>query len=287
MPIAAIALDFDPILRLGDASIRWQAVALTGVILLALVLTAVVGRARRLRADDLLFIAVGIVPGAVIGGRLGYVLAHADAFTANPAASFDPAMGSASLALAVLGGLLTGCVVARLLGTPIRPWLHVASVPVLVAIGLGKLAMLLAGTGQGLPADIDWATSFVGRGPWGSLAPDVPSHPSQVYEGVATLVVAVIVAAAVGRTAGGVPTGRLFLLGLASWATARFIIGFTWRDATVLGPLRVEQLLTLLVVAVCAGLAVMRPADRVTGARGDAAAGGAPAWPEPGSRPRF
>ena len=284
MPIAAIALDFDPILRLGDVTVRWQAVALTGVMLVALVLTAVIARAERLRADDLLFLAVGIVPGAVVGGRLGHVLAHADFYAANPAAIVDPAQGSASLALAFLGGLLTGSVVARLLGTPVGPWLHAAAVPVLLAIGLGKMAMLLAGTGQGLPAGLDWATSFVGPGPWGSLAPDVPSHPSQAYEGLATLGVALVVAAVMGRRAELAPTGRLFLLGVAGWATVRFVVGFTWRDAPVLGPFRVEQLLSLLVVAACVGLLVVRAA----GDTADAAdTGTGPTWPEPASRPRF
>ena len=283
MPIAAIALDFDPILRLGDVTVRWQAVALTGVILVALVLTAVIARAERLRADDLLFLAVGIVPGAVVGGRLGYVLAHADFHAANPAAIIDPAQGSASLALAFLGGLLTGSVVARLLGTPVGPWLHAAAAPVLLAIGLGKMAMLLAGTGQGVPADLDWATSFVGPGPWGSLAPDVPSHPSQAYEGLATLGVALVVAAVMGRRAELAPTGRLFLLGVAGWATVRFVVGFTWRDAPVLGPVGVEQLLSLLVVVACVGLLLVRAARDTA----DAATGTGPAWPEPASRPRF
>lgn len=284
MPIAAIALDFDPILRLGDMTIRWQAVALTGVILLALVLTAVVARAGRLRSDDLLFVAVGVVPGAVIGGRIGYVLAHADFYAANPGAIIDPAQGSASLSLAVLGGLLTGGVVARLLGTPIRPWLHAASLPVLLAIGLGKLSMVLAGSGQGAPAAVDWATSFRGTGPWGSLGADIPSHPSQIYEALGTLLVVVLMAALLARTAGRVPTGRAFLLGLAGWAAVRFVVGFTWRDAPVIGPIGAEQLLTLLVAATCAGLILVRPSDARAG---PTRPGTGPAWPEPASRPRF
>ena len=35
-------------------------------------------RRASLRADDLIFIAVGVVPGAVIGGRIGYGLLHLD-----------------------------------------------------------------------------------------------------------------------------------------------------------------------------------------------------------------
>jgi hypothetical protein len=37
---------------------------------------------------------------------------------------------------------------------------------------------------------------------------------------------------------------------LGLWAIGRFLVGFTWRDATVLGPLRMEQLLALLVLVI-------------------------------------
>ncbi len=288
MPVALIALDFDPILRLGDVTIRWQAVALTGILLAAILPAALGARRAGLRPDDLLFVIVGITPGAVVGGRLGYVLAHADFYAANPSAIVDPGQGSASLALAVLGGMTSGAVVARLLGTAVTPWLRVAAVPVLLAIGLGKLAMVLAGTGQGAPTDLEWATAFVGPGPWGSLAPDIPSHPSQVYEGLATLVVAALLAAGMAFGAFRRSGRRVFLLGVGLWAVARFIVGTTWRDAEVLGPIRAEQLITLVVVLVCGVLAGMtaRSGRLQPGARDvDGSAG--PAWPEASSRPRF
>ena len=286
MPIASIVLDFDPILRLGDVTIRWQAVALTAVVLVALALTALRARRAGLRPDDLLFIVVGVVPGAVIGGRLGYVLGHADFYRDNPGAIVDPAQGSATLGLAVLGGMLTGAIVARLLGTPIRPWLHAATLPILLSIGLGKLAMILVGAGQGIPADLAWATAYAGRGPWGSLAPEIASHPTQAYEGLVALTAALVIALA-GR-AFGAGTGRIFLAGVGLWAIGRFAIGFTWRDAEVVGPLRVEQLIALAVVATCAVLLVIRPAGSTVGGVGrDDPATAQPEWPDPATRPRF
>ncbi len=288
MPNAAIALDFDPILRLGDVTIRWQAVALATTILLALVIAAVVAHAARLRPDDLLFVVVGATPGAVIGGRLGYVLAHADFYAANPAAIVDPAQGSASLALAVVGGTLTGAIVARLLGTAVQPWLHVAALPLLLGIGLGKLAMALSAGGQGALTDAPWATAYLGPGPWGSLAPDLPAHPSQVYEAIVALGVAVVLAALLGRGATGQATGRLFLAGVAAWAAGRLAVGFTWRDPPVLGPLRAEQLLTLALVAGWVWLfAVLPGALPLNRSRRRDGSTAEPSWPEPSSRPQF
>ena len=84
MPIALIAFDFDPLLRLADGlAMRWQTVALVAVISGGLVVAGLIARREGLRRDDLLFIAVAVVPGAVVGGRLGYVLLHLDYYGAN------------------------------------------------------------------------------------------------------------------------------------------------------------------------------------------------------------
>ena len=77
--------------------------------------------AGRLRRDDLILIAFGVVPGAFVGGRLGYGLIHLDYYRANPSTLGDPGQGGLALTLAVVLGTLSGLAVARLLAAPIRP----------------------------------------------------------------------------------------------------------------------------------------------------------------------
>ena len=188
VPIAVILFDFDPYAQLfGDLTVSWGAIALAGVIAAALLLAGILARAAGLRADDVVFIAVGIVPGAVIGGRLGYLIVHSGYYGSTPAQLLDPAVGGLELGLAVVGGFLTGAYVASLLGASVGRWLHIAAAPLLFALGAGKLAMVLTGTGQGVPSDAAWATAYLGPGPWGSLVPALPSVPSQALEGIATL----------------------------------------------------------------------------------------------------
>jgi prolipoprotein diacylglyceryltransferase len=204
-----------------------------------------------LRLDDLAFIVVGAVPGAVAGGRLGYVLDHLGYFQANPAAILDPAQGGLTLTLAVPLGILTGGFIARLLGAPVGRWLHAAALPLLFVLGAGKLVGLLGATGQGLPADVPWATAYGGPGPWGSLAPEIASHPAQAYEAILIGVAIVALAALGGVEVIARRDGAAMFAALGLWAVARFAVAFTWRDPAIVGPLRAEQLLDigLLVVA--------------------------------------
>lgn len=263
VPTAIIAFDFDPFLHVGDGVVRWETLGVAAAIFAALVLAGVGARAMDLRADDLLFVVLGIVPGAVIGGRLGYVLLHPEFFAAQPGAIIDPSVGSLELGLGVVGGLLTGTIVASLLEGSIGRWLHVAALPTLVALGAGKLAGVLGGRGQGAPTDGTWATAYLGPGPWGSLGPEVPAHPSQLYEGIGTLVVILVVMGILAVPGLRRPDGRAFLVGLGLWAVVRIIAASTWRDPATIGGLRTGQLIALAVLVLSAvGLAVLIVRER-------------------------
>lgn len=242
---------FDPVVRLGEsASLRLETIAL-GIVLLVGLLLAARGASTSwmpgLRLDDLAFMVVGAVPGAILGGRLGYVLDHLDYYRANPAAIADPAQGSLTLTLAVPFGILTGGVIARLLGAPISRWMHALVPALLFTLASGKLIGVLGGSGQGTPFNGQWATAYLGPGPWGSLAAELPSHPSQVYEGI--LVGLVVVAMALITRIPFVRRGNgsAMFAALALWAAARFAVAFTWRDAAAVGTLRMEQLLLIAV----------------------------------------
>ena len=263
MPLGVITLAFDPVVELSDtSSVRVETIALAVVLFLGLILAARMALitpsvgpyvpAPGLRFDDLVFILVGAVPGAIVGGRLGYVLDHLAYYKDNPAAILDPGQGGLTLTLAVPLGILTGGFIARLLGAPVGRWLHAAAFPLLFVLAAGKLIGVLGATGQGAPSDLPWATAYAGAGPWGSLAAEIASHPAQAYEAI-LVGLAIAGLAAVGRIeVVARRDGAAMFAAIGLWAIARFLVAFTWRDPAALGPLRMEQLLDLGLLAVAA-----------------------------------
>ena len=150
MPIAVVTFQFDPYAHLfGDLTIRWGAIALAGVIVAALLLAGLLARADGLRMDDVAFVAVGVVPGAVVGGRLGYLIVHAGYYGATPERLLDPSIGSLELGLAVVGGILTGSYVASLLGASVGRWQYLARLPVTIRPRGRQAHHGLTGTGAG------------------------------------------------------------------------------------------------------------------------------------------
>jgi phosphatidylglycerol:prolipoprotein diacylglycerol transferase len=279
VPTAVLAFDFDPLLHLGDGVVRWETVAIAVAIFLSVVLAGVAARSSGLRVDDLLFVILGIVPGAVVGGRLGYVLLHPTFFTSAPGRILDPGVGSLELTVGVLGGALTGSLVALLLDGRPGPWLRAATFPTLLVLAAGKLAMVLGGSGQGLPTTGEPATAYVGSGPWGSLGPAIPSIPSQALEAAATGIVILVIVLVSLVPALRRPDARLFLLATAGWAVARGIVASTWRDPVTVGPFRAEQAIDVVVAIGSFALALAVIAAR----RGEPRTSATPAS-EPGPR---
>jgi len=290
--LASIPLAFDPALALGDRAIRLETLGVAVAVLAGLLWVALIagrtpafegwigtpvhaGHERapgvplgaaddepwHLRRDDLLFIVLGAVPGAVVMGRAFAGLVHLDYYQAFPQAILDPALGSASLSGAVVGGTLSGIYVAALLDAPVGRWLHVAIRPALLVLALVKAAAALGGSGQGGPTDVPWATAYTGPGPWGSVDPATPAHPAQLYEAGTTLAVLLAVVLLARFTGLRRADGRLYAVGIALWALARGFVAGTWRDAEVLGPLKAEQLVCLGIFGVLlatAGIATVR-----------------------------
>jgi len=291
--LGVIEVRFDPIwVSQGPVSLllSWQGLAAGMTVLASLLVAALAARRYRparaadvpddapaLRRDDLLFIAVAVVPGAVIGGRIVYGLDAADVYASDLMALLDPARGSLSLLGAVIGGTLSAAYIARILsgGRPDwRRWLEIAAPLVLFLIVGAKFSQFLGGGGQGLPWTGQQALAFLGPGPWQSVAPAMPSVPSQLLEG-GWAAIGVLILAVVARR---LRFGTVFLWALAWWLTGRIVVAFTWRDEALLGPFDVEQglaVLALIAVAVLLGVgragaarsAISDPTDGV-------------AWPE-------
>jgi prolipoprotein diacylglyceryltransferase len=276
-----VQFNFDQTLSILGLPVRIETLGVAGAVFVVLLLAAlgsgrsrvavasvgggVAGATQKLRRDDLILIAFGAVPGAVAGGRLGYGLIHFDFYAADPRALADPGQGGFELTMAVALGAVTALAVARLLAAPIGRWLDVAALPLLIGLGLGKLAMALGGAGQGAYSDLSWATAFVGPGAWGSINPSYPALPSQLIEGAAVLGAAVLLfimptvlrlrfpdwrwivkVELAPRHDWPALTGKgRFLTAMTLWALVRLVVASTWRDGRVLGPLVAEQILII------------------------------------------
>ncbi|RME32787.1 MAG: prolipoprotein diacylglyceryl transferase [Gammaproteobacteria bacterium] len=203
------------------------------------------------RVDDLVF---QVALGAVLGGRIGYVLFYnLPGYLADPLAVFRVWEGGMSFHGGLLGALAAlwyfahghhrGFLVTADFLAPVVP----------LGLFFGRLANFINGELWGRPTDLPWAMVFPDP-----RAGGIPRHPSQLYE--ATLEGLVLFGLLWFYSARPRPAGSVSGLFLAGYGCARFLVEFAREPDPQLGYLAfgwftMGQLLSLPMVV--AGLALI------------------------------
>jgi len=165
--------------------------------------------------DEALRVAAGMLGGALIGGRLGFVLFNLDApWTLGSLLSFS---GGFVFFTALIGGMLGPMVVAWRRGRTIGTALDLVTPPMLAAWAVGNLGCFLAGCCWGPVTDVPWAVRFFAEVTPPELR-GVPVHPTQLYALLSDAAVLALVFVWPGRP------GTMFLRAVLSLAAIKLVL---------------------------------------------------------------
>ena len=253
-----------PIAQVGPWSVRLETIALAVVVLVALIAAVRIARTtpldvrrsagdrlppdgepNHLRADDLLFIAVAAIPGAVAGGPDRLHLLHLDYYTGQSRRDLRHQPGRLRTVACRRRRHAHRRDRGRAPRRARRPLDARADRAAAARTGgRARRAMVLGGDGQGRP---------VGRAPGDGLPR--PGSVGFARAGrcrrirrrrtrrVATVIVILLLSDLLTLGRFERRAGGAFLLGIAMWSVARAIVATTWRDPAVVGPLNMGQVL--------------------------------------------
>jgi phosphatidylglycerol:prolipoprotein diacylglycerol transferase len=123
--------------------------------------------------SDIVFYAA---MGAIIGGRLGYILFYdwAVIYT-HPLIILQPWKGGMSFHGGLLGVVVAMIICARRFHQPILALTDLVAPVVPIGLGAGRIGNFINGELWGRVTDVPWGMVFPNAG-------DLPRHPSQLYE---------------------------------------------------------------------------------------------------------
>jgi phosphatidylglycerol---prolipoprotein diacylglyceryl transferase len=236
-----VLIPIDPVVvTLGPLAVRWFGLlALAGLGLAVWRSLGELDRAglsRRLALDALAW----SLPIGLLMARLVHVLGWWDYYLTHASELWQLNIDGLSL----WGGLFGGGVVAfarlRSKCAPARRMLDVVAPNLALGIAVGRLGAFLDGHGQGVPADLPWATQYASRL---AATPDfgVGRHPAQLYDAL----VALVLFAGLSTLPRGWPAGSRMALFGGLYGVARLLLGPVRLDPSFLFGLQLEQLLAL------------------------------------------
>lgn len=131
---------------------------------------------RGFSQDDVSDIVFYAALGAIIGGRIGYMLFYANNILfANPMSLFEVWKGGMSFHGGLLGVVIAMYLMARKFHKPLLELTDFVCPVVPIGLGAGRLGNFINGELWGRVTDVPWAMIFPTGGP-------MPRHPSQLYE---------------------------------------------------------------------------------------------------------
>lgn len=160
---------------LDNVHIRWYGVIIAVGMLLAVVYAYLSAERFNVNRNKLIdCVLVGVVTG-IIGARLYYVLFELDKYIQDPISIFMINEGGLAIYGGIIGGLLGGCITARILKQKIMPILDVAVLGFLIGQGIGRWGNFMNQEAYGSPTDLPWGMASEATG-------NVAVHPCFLYE---------------------------------------------------------------------------------------------------------
>ncbi len=191
--------------------------------------------------------------GGVVGSRLDFIIENYDDVKDDLLGNIFSGSG-----LVWYGGLIGGAIGvviwARYRGMLNISLLDLSAVPLALGYAIGRIGCQLSGDGDyGQPWDGPWAMAY----PDGTVATDVPVHPTPIYE---TLTMG-LVAYALWRLRDRYRPGILFALYLVFAGAERFLVEFIRRNDDVLAGLTQAQVFSVAMM-LAGGIWIARIARR-------------------------
>ncbi|MBI4287459.1 MAG: prolipoprotein diacylglyceryl transferase [Chloroflexi bacterium] len=253
------------IARLGPLTLAWHGLfsAVAGV--------AAVWLASRLAAKwnvdkgQLYGVLLWAIPGGLVGGRAVFVIDYWDSFSQQPLAIFALQEGGTALWGAILGGMITAAIYARVRGYRVGTLMDIGAIGMVLGQAIGRVGDIINGEHISAATTLPWG--FVYTHPLSPSYGLPAQHPAVAYEMLMDLAIFGLLWRLKGRLQ---PSGSLSLLYLSLYSLGRFFLSFLRQDShfVALG-LNQAQWLSLVVLMLALSWLVSR-----IGKRSPASSGG-------------
>jgi phosphatidylglycerol---prolipoprotein diacylglyceryl transferase len=218
--VGVITIGIDPYIDIGPLRLAWHGVTIAIGILLGGLVAARYARERRLDVDPLYTLAVLLIVGGLVGGKLFYAVEHG-----------DPGSLASTRGFTFNGGLILAAVLiaVHVRRTRLdRAYLDVVAVGLPLGVAVGRIGDVINGEHFGPPTDFFLAVR--NTHPDASVpSPDVAYHSGGLYEMLIALAVFALVWGLRHRLT---RTTLLTWLVLAAVAVGRFFEFFVRSDGT-------------------------------------------------------
>lgn len=243
-----------PILfKIGPLEVRFYGLMYVVAILVGLYLIKkeVKRKGIALSSDDVTNFVLWVVLGGIVGARIYYVIFNWGFYGRYPLEI--PAVWHGGLAIhgGLIGGISVAYIYLKKKGIPFLKMADTVAPSIILGQAFGRFGNFMNGDAHGVPTTLPWGITFppeslAGMDTIEKYGRNLPLHPTMLYEMFINLSIFFFLWFFLRKRSS--KDGFLFTLYLVLYSTGRFFIEAFRADSLMLGPLRVAQVVSIILV---------------------------------------
>lgn len=229
----------DPVaFHIGSIPVYWYGIIIASGIILGMLVAKKHAALKGIKPEIVDDFVIVVVPMAIIGARLYYVLFELDKYIQNPRAIFAIWEGG----LAIHGGILTGIAVAvifcKIKKVNFFSFADIVAPSLILGQAIGRWGNYVNQEAFGRETDLPWAILIDGK----------YVHPTFFYESMWNLLVFAALVYVLRKVK--LKEGSIFALYLIGYSVGRVFIEGLRTDSLMLGSFRIAQLTSIAFILV-------------------------------------
>lgn len=217
-------------------SVRWYGILISLGLLLGTILAIREARRVGFNEEDLIDLLIFAVPASIVGARIYYVIFEWEYYKGNLMKIINIRGGGLAIHGAIIAAVIVALIFCRVKKLSFWQVADIAAPSIILGQAIGRWGNFINKEAYGIPTDL----------PWGIIVNGQKVHPTFLYESIWNF--GVFLFLLWYRKNKAKVRGEVFLLYLALYSFARFFIEGLRIDSLMLGPIRVAQLISLVLI---------------------------------------
>ncbi|RKD34291.1 prolipoprotein diacylglyceryl transferase [Thermohalobacter berrensis] len=229
----------DPVaFEIFGISIRWYGILISVGMIIGTILATREAKRVGLDEETLIDLLIIAVPLAIVGARLYYVIFNWDYYKGDIYKIINIRGGGLAIHGGVIAAVIVALIYCKIKDVSFWQIADITSPSIILGQAIGRWGNFINKEAYGTPTDL----------PWGIMINGQKVHPTFLYESLWNFLVFLFLLWY--RKNKVQVKGEVFLLYLALYSLGRFFIEGLRIDSLMLGPIRVAQLISILLILV-------------------------------------
>lgn len=221
-----------------NMDIMWYGIIITCGMVIAAVIVYLRAPRHNLSGDNMLTLAIIVVPAGVIGARAYYVLFNWDIYKGDIAHILNFRGGGLAIHGGLILGIIAGLIVCRVMKQRPLNVLDLCAPAVVLAQAIGRWGNYFNSEAHGGLTDL----------PWGVVIDGHTYHPTFLYESIWCFILFFILLYVDNHRKF---EGQVLLLYGMLYSAERVMVESLRTDSLMIGPLKQAQVISIVIIIVC------------------------------------